>query len=147
MDFLRGKMALGIVKYHVATPDHVAGFGVVDQIDRAAAARLLALYCGDVTVALGRIVAQRIFANEPIGRPERDVGPAGERRQFCARGIAQLEHVNALRNFLLARDAQRHRVGWHPIGHDFLRRVCSAQQSARASTIKPGPCTLKSLEG
>ena len=113
-----------------ATDSVSPGFRVIDQIDRAAAARLFALYRGDIAVALGRIVAQRILADEPIGRPERDVGPAGERRQFCAGGIAQFEHVNALRNFLLARNAQRHRVGRHPIGHDFLRRVCSAQLSA-----------------
>ncbi len=89
----------------------VAGFGVVDEVGGAAAAVGFALDRDQIAVALGRIVAQRIFAQQSVLRPDRDMRAGGKFRQRLASAIAKFEQMDAVGNSVVARHAQRqHRL-------------------------------------
>ena len=69
----------------------VADARVIDQVHRAAAARGIALDGDDIARTLGRIVAERVLAHEPMGRAHLHVGARSEGGELGARGVAQLE--------------------------------------------------------
>ena len=89
----------------------VAGFHVVDQVARAAAAVALALDRDLIAVALGRIVAQRIFAQQAVRHPDSDMRAGGKFRQRLSRLGREIQGVDAVGDPVVARHAQRHRIG------------------------------------
>ena len=93
----------------------IAGIRIVDEVGGAAAAVRLALDRDQIAVALGRVVAQRIFPQQSVRRLDRDMRAGGEFRQWLAAGIAEFEHMDAVGDPVVARHAQRQqlrRVRW-----------------------------------
>src|SRR5258706_11871907 len=75
----------------------VPGAQAVDQAARAPMARGFAFHRDFVAMALGRIVAERVLAQRPVGDVEADVRARGEGGKIAAGGIAQLEEVDVRR--------------------------------------------------
>ena len=88
-----------------ATINIVAGLHIVDEVAGAAAAVGLALDRDQIAVALGRVVAQRIFAQQPVRRSDRDMRAGGKFRQRLAVGVAEFEQMNAVGDLVVARHA------------------------------------------
>ena len=87
----------------------VAGLHVVDEVGGAAAAIGLALDRDQIAIALGRVVAQRIFAQQAVRHPDRDMRAGGKFRQWLAARVAEFQQMDAVGDLVVARHAQRHR--------------------------------------
>jgi hypothetical protein len=69
------------------------------------------------SVALGRVVAQGIFAQQPVRRLDLDMRAGGKFRQRLAAGVTDFQHMDAVGDPLVARHAQRHHLRLVTYGH------------------------------
>ena len=93
-----------------ATISSSPAFTRVDQLGRAAASVRLALDRDLIAVALGRIVAQRIFAQQPVRHLDGDMRAGGKFRQRLVGGVAEFDQVDAVGDS--ARCASRAAASW-----------------------------------
>ena len=102
--------------------DFVAVLRVVHQAGRSAAPGCLAQHRDDVAVALGRIVAERIFPDQSVRNAQRNVRAGRELRQVPAVVTLELEQPDVLRRCRRADNSQGRGKGLSR--RPSVRRVC-----------------------